>query len=68
MNPLKCANCGGSLRSIAAIDDAGVIERILKHLGVWDPQPESRLPTGPDPPWPEDQTVPLSCHPVPDGA
>ena len=32
------------MRIIAIIDDAGVIERILKHLSVWDPQPESRSP------------------------
>ena len=47
---------------------AGIIERILKHLGVWDPQPETRSPAGPDPPWPEGQTVPLSYHPLPDSA
>ena len=34
VDPLECANCGGTMRIIAAIDDAGVIERILKHLGV----------------------------------
>ena len=56
------------MRIIAAIDDAGVIKRILKHLGVWDPQPETRSPAGPDPPWPEGQTVPLSYHPLPDSA
>ena len=38
------------MRIIALVDDAGVIERILKHLGVWDPQPETRSPAGPDPP------------------
>jgi len=27
------------MRIIALIDDTGVIERILKHLSVWDPQP-----------------------------
>ena len=30
------------MRIIALIDDAGVIERILKHLSGWDPQPENR--------------------------
>ena len=34
------------MRIVALIDDAGVIERILKHLSVWDPLPESRSPAG----------------------
>jgi hypothetical protein len=34
------------MRIIAVIDDAGVIERILKHLSVWDPQPETHSPAG----------------------
>lgn len=56
------------MRIIAVIDDAGVVERIRKHLSVWDPQPETRSLAGPDPPWPKGETVPLSYHPVPDSA
>jgi len=29
----------GSIR----IDDVDVVERILKHLKVWDPQPDTRM-------------------------
>jgi hypothetical protein len=29
-----CPNCGGSLKSIAAIEDPPVIVRILTHLGL----------------------------------
>jgi hypothetical protein len=54
------------MRIIALIDDAGVIKRILKHLSGWDPQPGTHLRTGPDPPWPKGETIPLTYHPVPD--
>jgi hypothetical protein len=42
------------------------IERILRHLSVWDPQPQTRSPAGPDPPWPNGETMPLTYHPVAD--
>jgi hypothetical protein len=54
------------MRIIALIDDAGVIERILRHLNLWDPQPETPSPAGPDPPWPKGETIPLTYHPLPD--
>jgi hypothetical protein len=66
VDPLECANCGATMRVIALIDDAGVIERILKHLDAWDPQPDTLTPAGPDPPVPEGETLPLTYHPVPD--
>ena len=66
IDPLKCTRCGATMRIIAVIDDAGVVERIRKHLSVWDPQPETRSPAGPDPPWPKGETIPLTYHPVPD--
>jgi len=50
VDPLECTHCGATIRNVARIDDAGVIERILKHLSGWDPQPETPSPTGPDPP------------------
>jgi hypothetical protein len=53
------------MRIIALIDDADVIERILQHLKVWAPVPEPRSPSGPDPSWPRDETIPLSYHPLP---
>ena len=30
----KCEKCGGKLKIIACIEDADVIEKILKHLGL----------------------------------
>ena len=35
-----------TMRIVALIYDAGVIERIFKHLSVWDPQPETPSPAG----------------------
>jgi len=32
---LLCPQCGGSMRLIAFIDQAAVIEKILTHLGLW---------------------------------
>ena len=66
VDPLECTHCGATMRIIALIDNADVVARILKHLSVWDPTPEPRDTNGPDPPWPKDETLPLTYHPVPD--
>ena len=50
VDPLECPICGATMRIIALIDDADVVERILKHLKVWEPVPDPIAPTGPDPP------------------
>jgi len=39
-----CPRCGGRMRIIAFIQDPAVIEKILRHLGQWDP------PRAPPPP------------------
>lgn len=31
----KCGQCGGTVRVIASIEDPDVIEKILKHLGLY---------------------------------
>ena len=52
MNPLLCPKCGGAMKIVAFIekrDQADVIEKILKHCGLWE-RPASRAPpqaTGP---------------------
>ena len=66
VDPLECANCGATMRITALIDDGDLIERILKHLNVWDPQPKTISPSGPDPTSPKGETLPLTYHPVPD--
>jgi len=64
VDPLECTRWGATLRIIALIDDADVIERILRHLGRWDPPPEPITFTDPDPPVPKGETLPLAYHPV----
>jgi ribosomal protein S27E len=46
VDPLLCPKCGGTMKVVAFIekrDQADVIERILKHCGLWD-RPSSRAP------------------------
>ena len=51
-DPLECPKCKGPMRVIALIEDAGVIRRILEHLGRWAPQVSERSPPlGPEA-WP----------------
>jgi hypothetical protein len=45
--PLAWPRCSGPLKSISLIDDGAVIERILRHLKLWDP-PECPPPVAPD--------------------
>jgi hypothetical protein len=42
-NPLACPNCGGRLRIISFIEGPEIIEKILRHLKLWD------LPARPPP-------------------
>ena len=66
VDPLECAHCGAIMRIIALIDERDVVERILKHLSVWDTPPEPRSSAGPDPPLPKGETLPLTYQPLPD--
>ncbi|HEY5789748.1 MAG TPA: transposase [Gammaproteobacteria bacterium] len=61
---LTCPHCGGEMRVIAVIEEAPVIERILRHVGVWEPTPPLRAP--PEEAWPTGSQIPLTYHPVPD--
>jgi hypothetical protein len=44
-DPLICPRCGGPLKIISLIGDGPVIEKILRHLKLWD-----NLPRPPPPP------------------
>jgi len=44
VDPLTCPKCGGRLRILSFIDDPGVIEKILRHLKLWDPPERSPPP------------------------
>ena len=35
VDPLVCPKCRGEMRIISFIEDSGVIEKILRHLGLW---------------------------------
>jgi hypothetical protein len=65
VDPFACVNCGSNMRIIALINEVDVVERILKHLKVWEPQPDTLTPAGPDPPSPQGVTLSLTYHPVP---
>ena len=60
------------MKVIALIDDAHVIERILKHLGIWAPRQSApqyeRSPSrgGPESGAPKPPPNVLTYHPVPD--
>ena len=51
VDPLICPQCQGEMKMIALIDDAAVVSRILKHLGLWPTfeqvRTASRLERGP---------------------
>jgi hypothetical protein len=42
-DPLVCPKCSGPLRIISFIEDTSVIEKILRHLKLWD-RPERPPP------------------------
>ena len=38
VDPLSCPRCSHLMRIISVIDQQETIEKILKHLGLWQPQ------------------------------
>jgi len=38
-DPLCCPRCSGKMKVISVIEDEGVIEKILKHLSLWEVKP-----------------------------
>jgi len=43
-DPLACPKCGGRLRIISFIEDPAIIEKILRHLKLWNPPPRPPPP------------------------
>ncbi len=41
---MLCPKCSGEMRIMAIIEEDEVIEKILKHLKLWDPRPPSQAP------------------------
>jgi hypothetical protein len=64
-DPLLCPRCGTEMRIVALIDEATVIERILRHLGLWEEG--VRVDSGRGPPAPITETMiePYLDHPFP---
>ena len=46
-DPLICPRCSKEMRIVALIDQQAVIERILRHLGLWEQGVRVTPSTGP---------------------
>jgi hypothetical protein len=46
-DPLSCPRCANEMRIVALLDDRTVIERILRHLGLWEQGVRVSPSTGP---------------------
>ena len=65
VDPLRCPVCQNPMRVFAVIDDSGVAEKILRHVGLWCGPPAGRPP--PDTtagPWTSEPC--LDVDPMPD--
>ena len=56
VDPLKCPDCGGTMRIVALIDhdrQPDVVEKILRHCNLWrEPKqqaPPTQMPCSPEP-------------------
>ena len=69
-DPLLCPKCANTMRIVALIDDRDVIEKILRHLGLWQqgvrvmpsrapPANETVIELWPDNPFPDYDTDPV---------
>ena len=54
VDPHQCPKCSHTMRIIAVIDVATIIQKILKHQRLWGPTPEQPEHPARDPPWPAD--------------
>ena len=64
-DPLQCPQCSREMRIVALIDERAVIERILRHLGLWEQGVRVNPSTGP--PEPMDRVIePWLEDPFPD--
>lgn len=64
-DPLLCPHCQNEMRIVGLIDEAEVIERILRHLGLWEAG--VRVESARDPPEPDEPVFePWLDDPFPD--
>ena len=62
---MLCPHCGAEMRLMALIEDEPVIEKILKHLHLWDPCTQIQAPPTADIDWPSNSQLPLTYAPLP---
>ena len=65
-DPMLCPYCGSEMRIMALFEDEAIIEKILKHLHLWDPRPPSQGPPLEDIDWPNGSQILLTYAPLPD--
>jgi hypothetical protein len=66
-DPLLCPKCAQPMRMVALIDGRAVIERMLRHLGLWEPGVRVCRSTGPPEAAPGERAVdPWAEDPFPD--
>ena len=64
-DPLLCPKCQKEMRIVSLINEADVIERILRHLGLWEAG--VRAESARDPPEPSEPVIePWLDDPFPD--
>lgn len=71
-DPLLCPRCSREMKIVALIDDRTVIERILRHLGLWQQGVRVTPATGPphstvveswlDDPFPDYDVEPIMAY------
>jgi hypothetical protein len=68
VDPLSCPVSQNPMRVIALIDDPGVVEKVLRHLGAWHDPPDCHSPGGGRPSGlsPPGATEPYTCEPSED--
>jgi len=54
-DPLLCPHCQDEMRIVSLIDEAEVMERILRHLGLWEAG--VRVDAARDPPEPAEPVI-----------
>ncbi len=61
VDPMLCPHCGAEMRLMALIEDEPVIEKILRHLYLWNPRPPSQAPPTEDIDWPSNSHTTLGA-------
>lgn len=58
-DPLVCPRCSHEMRIVALIDERAVIERVLRHLGLWEQGVRVSPSAGPPAPVPGERIIEL---------